>query len=1499
MTYPLIGNYGVPPDSRDEFGIVKYFESEKIHISGLIVAGYSEEFSHWNAVKSLGQWLTENGIPALFGIDTRLLTKRLREAGTMLGKIEHEGYTIPFYDPNVSNLVSKVSTKSVHVYGKGREPTIIAYDCGMKLNILRHLLIEQNCCVIVVPFDYDLQTNPENLKYDGIFISNGPGDPSMCTDTIKSLQWALTSIEPPKPVFGICLGNQLLALAAGAKTYKMKYGNRGMNQPCIDLRTSKCYITSQNHGYVVDNETLPNDWKPLFLNANDLTNEGIIHTTKPFFSVQFHPEAFGGPQDTSFLFKNFTDMMRGFSPEKILLDSMIYNKPNVRKVLLVGSGGLSIGQAGEFDYSGSQAIKALKEEDIEVILINPNIATVQTSKKLGKASPDRVYFLPIRASVVEEIICKERPDGIIVSMGGQTALNVGIELYQSGVLAKYNCRVLGTSIDTINATEDREIFSQKLKAINEKLALSYSAVNIEQAVVVARKIGYPVLVRAAYALGGLGSGFANDESILREQCEKAFAISNQVLIDQDLRGWKEIEYEVVRDCRDNCITVCNMENFDPVGVHTGDSIVVAPSQTLSNREYFKLRETSIKVIRSLGIIGECNIQYALDPYSEEYCIIEVNARLSRSSALASKATGYPLAYVATKLSLGADLVSIRNSINKTTTACFEPALDYCVIKIPRWDLAKFSKVSTKLGSSMSSVGEVMAIGRNFEEAIQKAVRMVSGGLLDGLEGGGDYEDIDSLIEIPTDKRLFVIQEALERGYSIDDISRRSKIDRWFLSKLKNIASAKADLCRSANGIDSFNAAIFRHIKGLGFSDRQIAKYCNSSELVVRRRRQQFGVFPMCKQIDTLAAEFPANTNYLYMTYHGTEHDFNPNVPSTASRNTTSSFDQSPQHPLSITSNIANSSHGPIVHGINNSVNSSGGVIVLGCGAYCIGSSVEFDWCAVSAVRQLRVMGQQAIVINYNPETVSTDFDESDKLYFEELSLERVLDIYDLEKAIGVIVSVGGQIPNNLALPLHQQGVRIMGTSADSIDTAEDRHKFSALLDSIKVDQPTWSELTTLKDAQDFATKVGYPVLVRPSFVLSGAAMSVASSQEELERRLIDAEEVSSDKPVVISKYIINAKEIEFDAVAHNGHILNYAISEHIENAGVHSGDATLVLPAQKLYVQTVRVVKNIASQIALALNISGPFNIQLLAKGNMVKVIECNLRASRTFPFISKTLDVNFIALATRVMMGQELAGSIKPFNISLYECDYVAVKAPMFSFTRLRGADPTLGVEMSSTGEVACFGKDVHEAFLQALLASTFKLPQKLPDKYILISIAEDNVRQEFLPSVLILSQMGYQLAGTPGTAAYYNSASKDLNLLTLSKPDDDSTINNTSGIVNGSVINEVVMSEPDDVLTDNSSTKSVNESSVIAYIEIPSAISWIRQQKIDLVINIPEGTTRRDEVTAGYLIRRAAVDYGASLLTNIKCAVLFCEAIERNKVLPCKSSCSYISSPMIGWSK
>lgn len=1370
-------------------------------------------------------------------------------------------------DPNERNLVAEVSTKSTVVYNKGADIKVLAYDCGMKYNIIRYLVETHKVELTVVPYNYNLERNPENHEWDGLFLSNGPGNPTMCPETIDSIKYALTL---DKPIFGICLGNQLLALAAGAKTYKMKYGNRGMNQPAIDLRTGRCYITPQNHGFAVDASSLPADWKPLFINANDMTNEGIVHVSKPFFSVQFHPEAAGGPFDTAFLFEKFVGHVRNIPQPLVLHNSLVYERKTYKKVLLVGSGGLSIGQAGEFDYSGSQCIKALKEEGIEVILINPNIATVQTSQEDNdqKRQADRVYFLPINPDTVMDIIHKEHPDGIIVSMGGQTALNVGVELWNRGELQKAGVEVLGTQIPVIEATEDREIFSQKLKEIDETIALSYSANTIDEALEAAHKIGYPVLIRAAFALGGLGSGFAANDEEMKSMAAKAFATSNQILIDQDLRGWKELEYEVVRDSSDNCITVCNMENFDPLGVHTGDSIVVAPSQTLTNREYFMLRRTAIKVVRHLGIVGECNIQYALDPKSERYCIIEVNARLSRSSALASKATGYPLAYVATKLSLGKNLVSLRNSVTKTTTACFEPSLDYCVVKMPRWDLKKFSRVSNKLGSSMLSVGEVMAIGRTFEEVIQKACRMVNPAL-DGLEGEDsrlvdvDDKDLDEALRIPTDTRLFAVQYALEKGYTVRQVHDLTKIDIWFLSKLKNIADMRKAVKEggSLEALTNENGAErMRQLKIAGFSDRQIARYVGfpvgvDSESRIRDKRKSLGVFPCVKQIDTLAAEFPAQTNYLYVTYSGNTDDVD---------GASLSSQLQPTYRFSLMEQKRNDSATFQRRSRAYSVQKAAayetlaearerGVIVLGCGAYCIGSSVEFDWCAVSCVRQLRRQKFKSIIINYNPETVSTDYDESDRLYFEELSLERVLDIYERENAAGIVVSVGGQIPNNLAGPLAQNGVTILGTDARDIDRAEDREQFSDMLQNLGIDQPDWSALTSKDEAVAFANQVGFPVLVRPSFVLSGAAMRVAADENQLRDFLDLAADVGNDKPVVISKFIVNAKEVEFDAVANKGVILNYAIGEHLENAGVHSGDATVILPAQKLYVSTIRQVKNIAAAIAKALRITGPFNIQFIAKDNYVKVIECNLRASRTFPFVSKTLNSNFISLATRAMIGVDAS----PYKISLLDIDYVCVKAPIFSFTRLRGADPTLGVEMASTGEVACFGESVHEAFLQSLLSTTFKLPNR--NRTILLSIASDVFRREFESSARILSELGYKLYATPGTAAFYQA--RGLNdIISVTKPEDESD--------------------------DGDGT----------------ALSEIKNGRIDLVINVSEGTTRREEVTAGYIIRRATVDFGVSLVTDMKCAVLLVECFQQGMEdgrFEARNIGEFYKIPTIGWTK
>jgi len=1393
-TYPLIGNYGVPGEDKDIYGLLKHFESTGIHISGLIVSDYSITHSHWNAVRSLGDWLKAHNIPALHGIDTRMLTKMIREHGSMLGKIEFEGLPIEFMDPNSNNLVAQVSTKEVRVYNESGSPHIIAYDCGMKLNIIREFL-KRGVKITVLPFDHNIEEFAG--KFDGLFLSNGPGDPQMASATIENIKkvFDMKVKDGNKirniPIFGICLGNQLLALAAGAKTYKMKYGNRGANQPCIDLRTTQCYITPQNHGYAVDDKNLPKGWKTFFMNANDMSNEGIIHETLPYFSVQFHPEACGGPMDTAFLFDLFLSKVHDSTSEMTLVPQIMYHVQPVRKCILVGSGGLSIGQAGEFDYSGSQAIKALKEENIEVILINPNIATVQTSAGFA----DKVYFLPVTPEMVLSVIKKERPDSILVSMGGQTALNVGVKLYEAGELEKHNVRVLGTPIPVIMNTEDREAFANKLAEIDEYCAKSLIANNMAEACKAAEKIGFPVLVRAAFALGGLGSGFASNMEEFKVLAKKSFAASHQIIIDEDLRGWKEVEYEVVRDCKNNCITVCNMENFDPLGVHTGDSIVIAPSQTLSNSEYFKLRETALKVVRHLGVVGECNIQYALHPHSERYCIIEVNARLSRSSALASKATGYPLAYVATKLALGKDLVMVRNSVTQTTTACFEPSLDYVVVKVPRWDLKKFSRVSDSLDSSMKSVGEVMAIGRKFEEVIQKAIRMVDPSLTGFDSSALDKKDaksykgdgtIDEVLKNPTSLRLFAIARALEMGYSIDKLHSLTRIDPWFLAKLKNITDMSSELSR-VTSIYDINRDMMRSLKCHGFADAHIAKLVRSDEVSMRRRRiYELNVLPYVKQIDTLAAEFPAQTNYLYMTYNGSEHDI--------------TFEDN-------------------------------GVMVLGNGPYCIGSSVEFDWCSVHCVRTLRKNGIPSIVVNYNPETVSTDYDESDRLYFEELSFERVLDIYELEHSMGVIVSVGGQIPNCLALPLSRQGVRILGTSPSSIDCAEDRNKFSALLDSIGVDQPAWDNATSIQGADKFAQTVGYPVLVRPSYVLSGAAMRVAANKEQLSEFLGNAADISSEHPVVISKMILNAKEIEFDAVAKDGQILNFAISEHVENAGVHSGDATLVLPAQKLYVETQRRVKRIAGNIAAALHITGPFNIQFISKANDVKVIECNLRASRTFPFVSKTFQTNFIELATRAMVGLP----VTPANIKLLDIDYVGVKAPMFSFTRLQGADPTLGVEMASTGEVACFGQDMHEAYLLSVMSAGVKIPDR--KKTILLSIGTEATKEIMIPYVKALEDAGYILFGTDKTASLFQS--RGIKITKVFKP-----------LAKGT----------------------------------PNVKDLISENELDLIINITDSTSRENE-TDGYHIRRTAVDFGVSLITNEKSAIAFISAILEVKEIPCLS--------------
>ena len=1059
---------------------------------------------------------------------------------------------------------------------------------------------------------------------------------------------------------------------------------------------------------------------------------------------------------------------------------------NIKKVLLLGSGALKIGEAGEFDYSGSQALKALREEGIETVLINPNIATVQTSEGVA----DQIYFLPVQPYFVEEVIKKERPDGILLSFGGQTALNCGVELYRNGILDKYNVRVLGTPVQAIIDTEDRELFVEKLDEIDVKTIKSEACENMEQARKAAAELGYPVIIRAAYALGGLGSGFADNEEELVKIAEKAFSFSPQVLVEKSLKGWKEIEYEVVRDRYDNCITVCNMENFDPLGIHTGESIVIAPSQTLTNSEYHKLRALAIKIIRHIGIVGECNVQYAFDPQSEDYRVIEVNARLSRSSALASKATGYPLAFVAAKLGMGYGLFELKNSVTKTTSAFFEPALDYVVCKIPRWDLSKFRGVDKELGSSMKSVGEVMAIGRNFEEAIQKGLRMIGQGMHGFVENKElEIDDIDAALREPTDKRVFVISKAMHKGYTVDQIHELTKIDKWFLEKLQHIIDI--DEAMKKCNINTLDKELLRTAKVYGFTDFQIAravgledelKSMRKASLVVRNRRKNYGILPVVKQIDTLAAEYPAQTNYLYVTYAGVKSDI--------------TFE-----------------------------NDKRSIIVLGSGAYRIGSSVEFDWCGVQALNTIRKEGYRSVMINYNPETVSTDYDMCDRLYFDELTFERVMDIIDLEQPNGVIVSTGGQIPNNLAVLLDEQHVPILGTKAQDIDNAEDRAKFSQMLTNNGINQPEWSALTSMDDIDRFIERVGFPVLVRPSYVLSGAAMNVCSNEDELKRFLQLAANVSEDHPVVVSKFIEHAKEIEMDAVAKNGEVIAYAISEHIEFAGVHSGDATIQFPPQKLYVETVRRCKRVGRQTAKELHINGPFNIQFMARDNDILVIECNLRASRSFPFVSKVLKINLIELATRVMLGLPVE---KPSK-NLFDLDYVGIKASQFSFNRLQKADPVLGVDMSSTGEVGCLGDDTNTALLKSMLS----VGHRIPKKNILLSTGGAKQKVAMLDAAKMLIDHGYNLYATGGTSKFLTE----------------------NGIQNTHVL---WPSEEGDE---------------------PKALDLLHNHTIDMVVNIPKNLTS-SELTNGYKIRRAAIDLNVPLITNARLASAFIYAFCTTKL-------------------
>ncbi|CAG0879598.1 unnamed protein product, partial [Darwinula stevensoni] len=1376
LTFPLIGNYAISSkEPQHDLDLPKQV------LSAVVISELCKSYSHWSASKSLHDWLKEEGVPGISGIDTRCLTQKIREHGTMLAKLVIDGSCpeeISWSDPDARNLVAEVSIQVPKSFNPSGEPRICVVDCGLKYNQIR-CLVSRGASVQVVPWNYKL--HPE--EYDGLFLSNGPGNPQMCKELIQNLQ-KIIAADAPKPIFGICLGHQVLAVAAGCTSYKMKYGNRGHNQPCLHHGTGRCFITAQNHGYAIDATSLPSDWEVLFTNQNDGSNEGIIHTSKPFFSVQFHPEHMAGPQDLELLFDVFLDSVKANQKGKALsVQDMIQGKifhplsPDVerlinqkpKKVILLGSGGLSIGQAGEFDYSGSQAVKALHEEGIQTILINSNIATVQTSKGLA----DKVYFLPITPEYVEKVIASERPEGILLTFGGQTALNCGLALDESGVLRLYQVQVLGSPISAIKETEDRKLFAEQMASIGERVAPSETAFNMDEAVEAARKIGYPILIRAAFALGGLGSGFANSEVELRNLASQAFACTHQVIIDKSLKGWKEVEYEVVRDAFDNCITVCNMENVDPLGIHTGESIVVAPSQTLTNREYNLLRSTAIKVVRHLGIIGECNIQYALNPQSEEFYIIEVNARLSRSSALASKATGYPLAYIAAKLSIGCQLPLLKNSVTGSTTACFEPSLDYCVVKVPRWDLAKFTRVSTKIGSSMKSVGEVMGIGRTFEEAFQKALRMMD----ETTMGFDPYLKSPSKeeLESPTDKRIFVLAAALKEGYSVDELYELTKIDRWFLHKMKGIIECQEFL----EGLQSHNLDLetLLHAKKMGFSDKHIASFVHSTEQAIRKLRERLGLHPWVKQIDTVAAEWPAVTNYLYLTYSGASHDV-----------------QFPEE----------------------------GIMVLGSGVYRIGSSVEFDWSAVGCIRELRKLGMKTIMINYNPETVSTDYDMCDRLYFEELSFEAVMDIYSLENPEGVILSMGGQLPNNIAMDLFKQKVRILGTSPVGIDNAENRFKFSRMLDSMGISQPRWKELSDLESAMEFCEEVGYPCLVRPSYVLSGAAMSVVHSPHDLENYLRIASAVSKDHPVVISKFILEAKEIDVDAVAKDGEVLCMAVSEHVENAGVHSGDATLVTPPQDLNDETLGKIRGICRAVAQQLEVTGPFNLQLIAKDNQLKVIECNVRVSRSFPFVSKTLNHDFVSMATKSIVGITL----EPVDV-LQGCGRV-------------GADVMLGVEMASTGEVACFGENRYEAYLKALMSTGISIP----NKSILLSVGSYKHKMELLPSVRILEKMGYVLYASTGTADFY--------------------------FEHGIKVHPVDWPLPD--LSEATSPAQQRES-------LTTIGDYLTKKAVDFVINLPmrTGGARRVSsfLTHGYRTRRMAIEYAIPLFTDVKCAKLLVEAL------------------------
>lgn len=1449
FTYPMIGNYGVGGESN-------YFESTTIHPSGIIVSEMCKDPSHYSSKKTFNDWLIEHKIVGLENINTRLLTETIRDYGSMKARIVVENdEPVDFVDISTVNLVSKVSCLNYDHNSNGATNNdskhILAIDLGMKMSQLEYLR-RDDVIIHVRPHDYEFIKELD--MYNGIFLSNGPGNPEMNVKLIAQIKYIIDN-KINIPIFGICLGHQILALASDNKTYKLKYGNRGHNQPVGLVNTKRCLLTSQNHGYAVSVQN--NEWEELFVNLNDESNEGMCHKELPYWSVQFHPESHGGPNDSRFLFDIFNlnvDNGNGGNVRK-LIDNYLPNVSEIKdrkiyKILILGSGGLSIGQAGEFDYSGSQAIKAYKQEKYEVVLINPNIATIQTSTNLA----DKIYYLPVNPKYVSQVIELEKPDAISVSFGGQTALNCGVELYRSGFLQSHNVTILGTPIESVIATEDRQVFKEHLAQINLEVAPSKTVKDMNDAYETANQIGYPVLVRSAFALGGLGSGFAHNDEELKNMLSSLFANGSQVMIDRSLKGWKELEYEVVRDCYDNCLTICNMENFDPVGVHTGESIVVAPSQTLTDTEYQMLRDAAITAVRHFKIVGECNIQYALDPNSNKFYVIEINARLSRSSALASKATGYPLAYIAAKLSLGKSLSELKNNITGTTSAYFEPSMDYCAVKIPRWDLCKFTGVTSKIGSAMKSVGEIMSIGRNFEETIQKGLRMVYENVI-----GFDSDIIVSRITLddlinPSYNRIFILAKLfnlyINNGLNptnVDDdiisgvqngliefVNKATGIDKWFLNKLFNITKIEHVLSTNKNNLTPDNqynncstnvSHIIRQAKTYGLSDAHIARLMDTIEPVIYEIREKNNIFPTINKIDTVAGEFPCNTNYMYLSYSNPNPNFNPNI--------------------NINVNNGNT------HKLHNTTDPGKSIIVLGSGVYRIGSSVEFDWCAVNCVREIRRNGIKTIMVNNNPETVSTDYDEVDTLYFDELSTETIQFIYNYEKPRGVILSMGGQQPNNIAMALYRNGVKILGTSPENIDIAENRYKFSRLLDNNKIDQPLWREFIEYKDIVTFCETIGFPCLVRPSYVLSGAAMKVVYSKDELERSLSGAVKISRSYPVVVSQYITGAKEIEVDAIAKDGWVNLLVVSEHVENAGIHSGDATLILPPQDLNEETIKQIRRCAYQISNNLKINGPFNIQFLVINNVPKVIECNVRVSRSFPFVSKVMNENLVAVATRLIL--DLPPSVSDATYLRFKKrqtpnNLIGVKVPQFSFNRLPGADIKLGVEMVSTGEVACFGKNIHQAYIKALESAGYKMPP--PNSNLFISIGSYKHKKEFENSIRIFNEMGYKLFGTYGTTDYYNS-----------------------------LFNSPIMT-------------FMNESNVY---------SSIMNKFFKFIIIISDGS-KMNSGNIGYNIRRYAIDYNVSILTDIKTAKLFAKSISRypnnitvDEMVDSKTSNSVIRIPLL----